>query len=301
MALRRLDKAELMKILDAHELWVRSKFQSGARANLREVDLSGTDLSHRNLSGAVFYRAKLKKADLTDTIFFGSRLGEADFAGAVLNDTVFRRADLRRVKGLDQIVHKGPITIGIDTMIRSKGLIPRRFIEGSGLPAESVDQLVEWSKQVGEKMVFSSVFISYGGPDEKFARHLHERLLGKGVQTFFFPEHAKPGEKLHREMREGINETDRLVLLCSQHSLIRKGVLNEIEEALQREAREGGTSIIIPIALDDYVYSDWAPERPDIAEAIRDRVVADFRAASNKESSFNSALDKLLQALRGDN
>ena len=62
---------------------------------------------------------------------------------------------------------------------------------------------------------------------------------------FFFAEHAEPGEKLHRTMRKGVNEHDRLILIGSKVSLDRKGVLNELEEILTREARDGGASYLI--------------------------------------------------------
>lgn len=55
-------------------------------------------------------------------------------------------------------------------------------------------------------------------------------------------------------MREGINKHDRMILICSKHSLDRPGVLNEIEEVLAREAREGGTAYLIRIRLDDYLF-----------------------------------------------
>jgi hypothetical protein len=148
--------------------------------------------------------------------------------------------------------------------------------------------------------IMRSTFLSYGTPDAGFARKLYEALHENRVKVFFFPEHATPGRRLHRVMREGVNQHDRVVLVCSEASLTRPGVLNEIEETLAREAREGGESYLIPIRLDDYVFSGWAPTRPDLAEAIRDRVVADFTGADTDESKFNSALLRLLSALKRD-
>jgi CheY-like chemotaxis protein len=142
-----------------------------------------------------------------------------------------------------------------------------------------------------------SAFISYGGPDETFARKLHARLVQLGVKTFLFALHAKPGEKLHRVMREGINRYDRVILVCSKRSLDRPGVLNEIEETLQRESRSGGISVLIPITLDDYVFHAWAPERSDVAQAVRDRVVADFRGTEEDEDLFEQAMVRLAYAL----
>jgi len=81
-------------------------------------------------------------------------------------------------------------------------------------------------------------------------------------------------------MRRGVNEHDRVILICSNSSLDRNGVLNEIEETLAPEAREGEASYLIPIRLDDYLLADWAPKNPDVAAAPRDRVVADLRGTS---------------------
>lgn len=143
-----------------------------------------------------------------------------------------------------------------------------------------------------------SVFISYGGPDGSFAEYLRDELKRNGISAFVFTKDAEPGAKLHRIMRDGVNQFDRVILVCSERSLNRPGVLNEIEETLQREAREGGRSILIPLSLDDYVFGDWAPERPDIALAVRDRVVADFRGITLGDSIAPPALDRLVKALR---
>ena len=142
-----------------------------------------------------------------------------------------------------------------------------------------------------------SVFLSYGAPDVAFARKLNAALNRIGIRTFFFERDAPPGERLHRLMRNAVSNHDCLVLVCSRDSLDRPGVLNEIDEALQREAREGAKSILIPIRLDDYVLTEWAPEHPGLAQAIRDRVVADFRGALNDEDIFNRAVAQMVGPL----
>jgi tetratricopeptide (TPR) repeat protein len=149
--------------------------------------------------------------------------------------------------------------------------------------------------------IMQSTFISYGHPDEAFARKLHEALERRGVVTFFFPEHAEPGERLHREMRKGVNRFDRIILICSRHSLDRPGVLYEIEESLSREARDGGALYLIPIRLDDYIFNGWAPPRPDLVQALCDRVVVDFRLAAQDPRQFEIAIEKLLRALTKEN
>ena len=134
-------------------------------------------------------------------------------------------------------------------------------------------------------------------PDERFSIRLNDSLKRAGVNTFFFPDDAPPGVKLHRVMREGINNHDKVLLICSRNSLDRPGVANELEEALQREAREGGISILIPIALDDYVFNEWAPNHPDVAQSLRDRVVADFRGALNDSKKFERLVGRIVAAL----
>lgn len=158
--------------------------------------------------------------------------------------------------------------------------------------------LAEISLAEVEVMHMLSTFISFGGPDEPFARKLHEALEKLGVKTFFFPEHAKPGEKLHRMMRTGINDYNRVILVCSEASLDRPGVLNELEETLQREARDGGAGCLIPVMIDDYVLTRWNPKQSDVAQAVRDRVVADFRGTMGDPMAFDKALQRLVAVLR---
>jgi hypothetical protein len=169
------------------------------------------------------------------------------------------------------------------------------------MPEVFAEYMIDCARTLDPHGVFKmlqSTFISYGSPDEPFARKLYQALHRNGVTTFFFAEHAVPGDKLHRMMRKGVNEHDRVVLVCSRASLDRKGVLNEIEETLAREARDGGAAYLIPIRLDDYVFSGWSPPNPDAAQAVRDRVVADFEGADADPAKFDAGVRKLIAALK---
>jgi hypothetical protein len=141
---------------------------------------------------------------------------------------------------------------------------------------------------------YQSVFISYGDPDEDFANRINQALQEHGISTFFFPLHAIPGQKLHRLMHEGVNNHRHVLLICSENSLNRLGVMNELEETLQREAREGGSSILIPITIDDYVFKNWKPDREDIAQRVRDRVISDFSKAVNNPMLFEKEVQRLI-------
>ena len=101
-------------------------------------------------------------------------------------------------------------------------------------------------------------------------------------------------------MSDGVADHDRIVLLCSVHSLNRPGVLYELEQVLAREALEGGAELLIPVALDDYMFSQWEPNKSDIGRQIRGRVTADFRSALESREVFDQQMLRLLRALRRD-
>jgi TIR domain len=148
-----------------------------------------------------------------------------------------------------------------------------------------------------ESEMHSSLFISYGGPDSACADSINSYLNSHGVETWYFPDNALPGQKLHRVMSSGIMTYDRVLLICSKSSLVRPGVLNELERVLEREAREGGSDILIPVAIDTYVFSEWKPEREDIASQIRSRVITTVPNNDPTTIEFQNAMNKILQSL----
>ncbi|TXI99684.1 MAG: toll/interleukin-1 receptor domain-containing protein [Neisseriales bacterium] len=147
-----------------------------------------------------------------------------------------------------------------------------------------------------EAKMYKSLFISYGGPDEKIVTRINQDLKSHGIKTWFFPDDAKPGEKLHRMMSNGIRQHDKVLLICSKSSLSRNGVLNEIERILEKEAKEGGSEILIPITLDEFVYGDWAPKNVDIAEQLRSRVIS--RIDVSNQDKYNVAIHKVIESLK---
>jgi hypothetical protein len=153
-----MDRDEALKLLrggpDGVAEWNRRR-QSGdplpsfsgadlSGADLRAADLSltnlsGADLSEANLLGANLSGADLNGAGLSRANFSGANLAEANLSGASCRGTTLADVDLSEVKGLDSVIHLGPSTIGIDTLLRSKGRIPEAFFRGCGVP-ESVIQ-----------------------------------------------------------------------------------------------------------------------------------------------------------------
>lgn len=167
------------------------------------------------------------------------------------------------------------------------------------LPVDHITQIFSAANAlievIDESEMHKTLFISYGGPDEESARQINKEIKSKGVRTWFFPDDARPGDKLHRMMHNGVNNHDRVLLICSENSLRRPGVLNEIERVLEREAKEGGTEILIPVTLDDYVYGDWAPERSDISDQVKSRVITKIISDRNQ---LESSIEKLVNVLK---
>ena len=107
--MRKIDEAELNKILSNHKLWLMDE-SNGIRANLSGVDLeyanldgadlrganlSGADLGGANLGGANLWYADLRGADLRYASLGCADLGYADLGGANLGCADLRGADLR--------------------------------------------------------------------------------------------------------------------------------------------------------------------------------------------------------------
>src|SRR3954447_20400674 len=96
---RRISQAEADKICARHDrLWTSKP--GGARAVFAWTDLSGLDLSGRNLcdadfSGAVLAGCLMQGARLDHAIMFGADLQDCDMRGASLRRTDLRGACLR--------------------------------------------------------------------------------------------------------------------------------------------------------------------------------------------------------------
>jgi uncharacterized protein YjbI with pentapeptide repeats len=287
-------------------------------ANLMEADLSGADLSgadleeadltHAYLVGTNLAHANLRRADLslarlTRAMFLRTCTEATSVAVALVADTTFRDTDLTGFSEADPpLIHTEPSSVDYRSVIRSiRAPRLKEFLLRTGMPEVFIEYMIDCARSLDPAGVFKmlqSTFISYGGPDTNFAQRLDDALLKNGVATFFFAKHAIPGNKLHRLMRDGVNQHDRVILVCSKASLDRPGVVNEITEALQREARDGGKEYLIPITLDDHVFDDWKPHDPGVAQAIRDRVVADFRGADADKARFDAGVLKLIAALK---
>jgi len=161
------------------------------RASLRYTHLSMANLTFAHLSGADFHRA-----NLTGTYFTRADFGDADLSKARVSGTAFADVDLSRVNGLTDLEHQGPSTIGLDTLYKSHGKIPDKFLRDAGVPEDVIEHLLPLIRS-GLPVQWHSCFISYSTKDEEFARRLHSRMREAGLRVWFAPENLKGGDKLH--------------------------------------------------------------------------------------------------------
>jgi uncharacterized protein YjbI with pentapeptide repeats len=165
------------------------------KANLRRADLSGSDLSGANLQEANFRRANLYTANLqganlsganfSRTDLFRADLGEASLKFASFRYTQLIDIDLKNVKNLMDVKHRGPSYIDVNTIIRSRENIPKSFLRGVGLPDSFIECISTLTNQAFQ---YYSCFISYSSKDQDFAERLYDDLQNKGVRCWYAPE-----------------------------------------------------------------------------------------------------------------
>lgn len=277
----------------------------GARfvhAKLDDACLYHTWFMSSDFSGASFKNADIKFASLRFSDFSHVDFEGARMTGVQLDGTIFYDADIRALCSAKRVSHLSPSCVDARTIMRSYSH-PRlpEFLAACGTPDIFATYMVDCARAIGEPLLhkmMQSTFISYGAPDEKFARKIYEALRSSGVTVFFFPESASPGMRVAPHIFDQIQQHDRILLVCSKNSLSRPGLLNEVRETLDREAREGGASYLLPIMLDDYVLRGWRQIEPRLAECVSRRVIADFRGTRNDRVAFNRAMNRIVDALK---
>jgi hypothetical protein len=264
-------------------------------ANLHAADLSGSNLTEAHMVGAYLrgtnlIGANLTNADLNGACFKGSELSECDFSGAILAFSTFVGIDLRSIKGLEQINHRGPSSIGIDTLYKSQGKIPEAFLRGCGVP----NQMIEYAKLLTKKPIqYFSCFISYSHKDEDFAKQLYSDLQTNNVRCWLALEDMKIGDKIRPTIDDSIRSHDKLLLILSEDSVQSDWVEHEAEHALDLE-KERKKGVLFPVRLDGAVMDSktgWA------SNVRRQRHIGDFTKWKD-HNAYKAAFDRLLRDLK---
>jgi len=258
-------------------------------AVLREADLTAASFIEADLIEANLRGANLRGADLRGADVSGANLDNADLTCARAGFTVFADNDLSTLKGLETVEHGGPSTIGIDTIYKSKANIPEVFLRGAGVPEDFITYV---KTLVGKAVDFNSCFVGYSTKDGDFAHRLYADLQAKNVRCWRFDENAKWGEPVRGEIGAALPYYDKLVVICSRHSLRSAAVIHEIERALKKEDREH-KNVLFPLYIDNYLFDEWDhPRKADVVSRVR----GDFRGL-DESASYSKALSGFLDAL----
>ena len=322
-----LSRANLFRAVLSHAdlMHVNLRMTKLSEALLDGADLGSVDFTGSNLNGAkirwasikacTFTRASLRGADLFAATsiagdFKNADLAEADldyahfsycsfkgtnFRGARFGNTSIAYCGLASCIGLEAAVHEEPCSLGIDTLLESfreagNCLTPEleAFLVNAGVPKE----LLEALPGIVAKVEYCKCFICYGEPDLDFAKNLVAGLKAKGVPCWLYSMDATPGRKTWAEIGMKRREADKMIVLCSARSLVRDGVLKEIEEQIDEDPNK-----MAPVSLDDvWKESGFRIMRgqQDLKPFLLQRNYADF----TKKTKYEQSLAKLLKGLR---
>jgi hypothetical protein len=266
------------------------------RANLGETDLGGATLGEADLT-----EADLSKADLGGANLNGANLTKADLTEASVGWTLFTDVDLGVARELETVHHRGPSSIGIDTIYKSGGKIPDIFLRGAGIPDNFISYI---GSLVSKPIEFYSCFISYSTKDQEFADRLYADLQAKGVRCWFAAHQMKGGKTIHEQIDEAIRLHDRVLLILSRASMRSDWVNMEIATARTREKKEK-RRVLFPVGLVSFkAIKEWksidADLGTDSARAIRECFIPDFSGWKDDHNAYKREFEGLLEALKAE-
>lgn len=267
-----------------------------AGAKLGGADAGDADLTYADLAGA-----DLRKASLLGAVLRGTLLNRTDFSQAFVGCTIFADMDLSGANGLDSLLHIAASTIGMDTLYKSQGKIPDKFLRDAGVPEEIID--TARSIRTGPPIQWYSCCISYSTKDEEFAMRLSARMREANMRVFFAPEDLKGGKKLHEQLFEAIQLNDKLLLVLSEHSIQSEWVMTEIRKARELEKKEKRRKLF-PIRLVDFdTLRTWtcfdADSGKDLAVEVREYFIPYFSNWKDP-APFEAAFARLQKDLKAE-
>jgi hypothetical protein len=198
------------------------------------------------------------------------------------------------VDGLTDVVHDGPSSVVGDTVIRSTrragGLLTPElwnFFRGAGVP----DRLLNEAPTIAMGQRYHSCFISYGQHDLEFAKKLTEDLRGRGVSCWLWETDKTVGQRIQGEIEKNLEEHEKVVVLCSMHSLLGNGIRREIDRQWAKDPNK-----LVPVSIEDeWRHDNYKVECMgfDLKPFLIDRNYADFG-----RKDYEEALRELLKGLR---
>jgi hypothetical protein len=177
------------------------------------------------------------------------------------------------------------IAIGALTGIAGTIAVSKRKASEANVVAQKV-------QQAGAAAFYRS-FISYSHKDKRFAVRLQDGLKARGVECARDEKDIKPGDDILQAIIKLIEEADKLLLCCSEHSLTSSWVEDEIAAAFEKE-RASKTNVVIALDLDGYLFDKW---KSGLGVRVRRRLAANY-TAWEEQAKFDQETDKLVAALK---
>jgi hypothetical protein len=283
-------------------------------ANLKSADLSRTEFRKANLSEAILRSVDLSYADLNSADLSRADLSLANLSGTSINNALFSftilgNIDLSSCRGLKTTRHGGPSTIGIDTILKSKGNIPIEFLKGCGLSDWEIKATEIYNPSLNNKNIndlvyeiydlraqkplqISPLFISYSHKDCHFVEKLEKQLTESGIRYWRDVHHATSGP-LEKVVDQAIRHNPTVLIIFSKNSIQSDWVQHEVESA-REFAKETGRDVLCPIALDgSWKNSNW-PRR--LMRQVMEYSILDFSAWKD-DVFFKKNFKKLIDGL----
>jgi uncharacterized protein YjbI with pentapeptide repeats len=283
-------------------------------ADLRAADLQKASLFEANLYGADLTSANLNGTDLSGTNLQNACLTEADFEKATFAGTNLANVSLSAARGLENAVHLGPSSLGLDTLMNSKGRISEKFLRGCGLapweishasfynPNLTNDQINDIQYATFDQRTKGAfgigIFLSYSSTDGEFVtNNLYPRLQDAGL-TVWLDRKALVAGSIQKQISKAIRSHDVVIVVLSAASIASDWVENELEMARKKE-RDEGRDVLCPIQLDDSWKAKMDLDEPNRAlwRTHRRKLIIDF-SNWRIDGNFDASFRKLLRGLK---
>lgn len=281
---------------------------------LEGADLTGADLSYASLRFTELRGANLSRAILTGANVDNADLFEANLRKAQIGYSTFIKTDLSEAVGLNEVRHIGPSSIGVDTLLQSKGRIPENFLRGCGFqpweiqnaklydPSLTPHEISELHYKIFDcrtrgPLFIAGVFISYSRKDELFVDAIYERLQEEGASVWLDRHDMLAGD-LQKQVGRAIRLNNVVLLALSEASTASDWVENELDMARKKELKED-RDVLCPVALDE----SWKRKLDDqtsdrvLWRTLTKKNILDFSKWQDTEE-FDTQFAKLLRGLR---
>ena len=269
-----------------------------AGANLTDADLTGASLAGASLVRANMANAKCTNSDFFQTQFWSVDMTGTDMAGSLFGYSVFQDCDMSGAKGLDQVRHDCPSTIGMDTLFRSHGQIPESFLMGAGLPSAAAGFLAAAN---ADSTSLREVFIACTDQDQEIAKTLRDDLRALGVRCWVFSQEVRGNALVDRhsasdqeEIERWLRNYDKMVILGSAGSLEVETLLNDITAAKQVQLSTETWSLYLG-AIDDTLKDPKARFARNLAA---EHVVFDLTGQQSDRDTYQIEVARLAEALK---